>query len=108
MMNNVVIPEITPEINKIKEALQKDLSCNCKFKIPLLHKKCLRVVKSFGIVTEVHLTPKKITVYNGGYIYITVGILFFLPLGIYCLIKMKDNETLRSEVQDIVFRATRK
>lgn len=106
-MSNTIVPEITPEVEALKEALAKQLPASYKIKIPLLNRKCLRIIKSFGIVSEVQLRPKKIVVHNAMPLYSALATLFCLPFGIYLICKMKDGEALRSSVHDIVTRATR-
>ena len=75
---------------------------------PPLNRKCLRIIKSFGIVSEVHLQSDKIIVKNAMPMYAALATLFCLPFGIYLISKMKDGEALRSTVHDIVTRATKK
>ena len=107
-MSNVIVPEITPDVEDFRDALAKQLPVNYKIKIPPLNRKCLRIIKSFGIVTEVHLRPGKIAVSSSVPFYSALATLFCLPFGIYLISKMKDGEALRSSVHDIVARATRK
>jgi len=107
-MSNVIVPEITPDVEALKDALAKQLPVSYKIKIPPLNRKCLRIIKSFGIVTEVQVRPKKIVVHNAMPMYSALATLFCLPFGIYLISKMKDGEALRSSVHDIVTRATRK
>jgi len=107
-MKNVIIPEISPDVKALKAALTEQLPAGCKIKIPPLNRKCLRVIKSFGIVTEVILRRDKILVHNAMPMYAGLATFIFPPFGIYLICKMKDGETLRSTVHDIVACAARK
>lgn len=107
-MRSVVIPEIVPEVNALKDSLAKELSPACRIKVPPLNRKVIRVVKSLGIVSEVHVRPNKIIIHNAVYMYAGLATFIFLPFGIYLISKMKDGEILRETVYDIVLRATRK
>lgn len=106
-MKNVIIPEIAKDADALKEELSRQLPAGYKIKIPPLNRKCLRVVKSLGIVTEVHLRSDKIVVHNAVPMYAAFATLCCLPFGIYLISKMKEGAALRSEVHGIVTRATR-
>lgn len=107
-MKNVIIPEIVPDVEALRDSLAKELSPACRIKIPPLNRKAIRVVKSLGIVSEVHVRPNKIIIHNTVYTYAGLATFFFLPFGIYLISKMKDGEALRASVHDIILRATRK
>jgi hypothetical protein len=106
-MKNVIIPEILPDVEALKDTLAKQLPANYKIKIPPLNRRCLCVIKSLGIVTEVSLRREKIVVHNAMPMYAGLATFICLPFGIYLICKMKDGETLRSTVHDIVARATK-
>jgi hypothetical protein len=107
MSKNIIIPEITLEMAQLRDILAKEMPAGCKFKIPPLNRKCLRVAKSFCIATEVHLRKNKIVVTNPLPGFMGIYMVLFLPLGIYATFKMKESEAQRSAVHDIIFRATR-
>lgn len=107
-MNNIIIPETILDVITLKETLSKQLPAGYKYKTPLLNRKCLRVIKSFGIVTEVIVQRNKIIVQNAMPLYTALATLFCLPYGIYLISKMKDGAALRATVHDIVTSATRK
>jgi hypothetical protein len=107
-MNNIIIPETVPDIDALKNELARQLPADCKIKVPLLNRKCIRVVKSLGIVSEVRVQPKKIMVSNAMPVYLALSIIIFMPFAIYLMFKMKDGEALRSSVYDIVASATSK
>jgi hypothetical protein len=107
-MKNVIIPEIATDVEALREALAKHLPSGYKIKIPPLNRKCMRIVKSFGIVAEVYLRPDKIVVHNAMPLYAALATLFCLPFGLYLICKMKEGEMLRSSVHEIVASATRK
>jgi hypothetical protein len=92
----------------LREALVKQLPSGYKIKIPPLNRKCMRIIKSFGIVAEVNLRPDKIVVHNAMPLYAALATLFCLPFGLYLICKMKDGEMLRSSVHEIVTSATKK
>lgn len=101
-MSNVIVPEITPDVETLKDTLVRQLPAGCKISIPPLNRKCLRIVKSLGIVSEVHLRPSKIVVHNATPMYAALATLFCLPFGIYLITRMKDGEALRSSIHNIV------
>ena len=107
-MNKEIIPEITTEVNVLKEVLNRELPAGCKIKIPPFNRKCLRVIKSFCIVSEVHVRPGKILTHSAVPLYAALATLFCLPFGIYLIFKMKEGEAFRSSVHDIILRATRR
>jgi hypothetical protein len=102
-----IVPEIAPDIQALKEVLTRELPAGCKVKIPPLNRKCLRVAKSFFVATDVLVRKNKIIVTNPVPMLMGVYIVICLPLAIYAMFKLKENEALRSTVQDILFRATR-
>lgn len=108
MSKNVIIPEITIEMEQLKDIFAKEMPAGYKFKIPPLNRKCLRVAKSFCIATEVHLRKSKIVVTNPLPGIMGIYMVLFLPLGIYAMFKLKESEAQRSTVHDILFCATRK
>jgi len=107
-VNNVIIPEIIPDIKDLKSILVKELPPSCKVWVPLLNRKAIGIYKPFALLSEVHLKSNKITVVNTMPLYIGVALLFCLPFAIYLMIKTKDGEALRASVHEIVLRATRK
>ncbi len=107
-MNSMIIPEIVPDVTTLRDILARELPPGSKIKIPPLNRKVISVAKSFGIVSEVRIRPDKIIVCNTMPTFLGLAIFFCLPFGIYLLCKMKDGETLRSTVHDVVWRATRK
>jgi len=107
-MSNHIVPEISLDVEALKDALVRQLPAGYKIKIPPLNRKCLRIVKSFGIVSEVTLRPDKITVHNAMPVYAALATLFCLPFGIYLIAKKKDGEALTSSVHDIIVRTTKK
>lgn len=107
-MADVIIPEIFPEVCILKDALVRDLPPGCRISISPLNRKTIRIVKSLGIVSEIHVHPNDITVRNAMPLYLGLAVLLCLPFAIYLLCKMKDGESLRSSVHDIVWRATRR
>lgn len=107
-MSNYIVPEISLDVEALKDALVRQLPAGYKIKIPPLNRKCLRIIKSFGIVSEVSLSPDKIIVHNAMPMYAALATLFCLPFGIYLIAKMKDGEALRSSVHDIITRTTKK
>ncbi len=107
-MANVIVPEVFPEVSILKDALVRELPPGCRVRIPPLNRKTIRVVKSLGVVSEVHMHPNDITVRNAMPVYLALALIICLPFGIYLICKMKDGEALRSSVHDIVWRATRR
>lgn len=105
-MKNVIIPEIGKDADALKEELSRQLPAGYKIKTPPLNRKCLRVVKSLGIVTEVHLRSDRIVVHNATPMYAAFATLCCVPLGLYLILKMKDSAALRTQVHGIVERAT--
>lgn len=105
-MNYVIIPEIAQDVNVLEKELSRQLPAGYKIKMPPLNRKCLRVVKSLGIVTEVHLRSDKIVVHNATPMYAAFATLCCVPLGLYLILKMKDSAALRSQVHGIVERVT--
>lgn len=107
-MSTNIVPEINIDIESLKDTLARQLPAGYKIKIPPLNRKCLRIVKSFGIVTEVNLNKDKIIVHNAMPMYAALATLFCLPFGIYLIARMKDGEALRSSVHDIIVYTTKK
>jgi len=108
-MNNEIIPEVTPDMETLKNALAKELPAGHKIKIPPLNRKVQRVIKSFGVETVVIVKKsEKVLIQNRYPMMIGLYIFLFLPLGIYLMFKKKESERLESSVHDIVFRATRR
>ena len=107
-MSNQIVPEIIPDIGKLKDLLAKELPVKCKFKTPLLNRNNLRIIKSLGVEASITVHPKKVVVQNVIYLYIAVSVVLFWPIAVYFLFKTKDAAAFRSSVHDIVFRATRK
>jgi hypothetical protein len=103
-----IIPEIAPDINRLKDILAMELP-ECKFRIkrPPLYRNGLIINKSFNILTEVVVQPKKITVRNATTDLIIILFLFCVPYAIYLMFKRKESEAFRSKVYEIVLRATR-
>lgn len=105
-MGNAIIPEIAKDVDSLREELARQLPDGYKIKIPPLNRNCLRVVKSLGIVTEIHLRSDKIVVHNAMPMYAALATLCCLPFGLYLILKMKDGAALRSQVHGIVERTT--
>jgi hypothetical protein len=105
-MRNVIISEIVPDVNMLKDSLAKELPSAYKTKTPSLNRKAIRVVKSLRIVSEVHVRSNKIIIHNAMPLYLALATLFCLPSAFYLLCKFKDGESLRTSVHDIVLRAT--
>ena len=103
-----IIPEITLEMEQLKDIVAKEMPAGYTIKIPPLNRKRLRVAKSFWITTEVHMRKNKIVVTNLLPAIMGFCMVLFLPLGIYAMFKLNESEAQRSTVHDILFRATRK
>jgi hypothetical protein len=106
-MSDKIVPEIPVDLAKLREILTKEISPGWKLK-KTLNGRCLRVVKSFGVATEVYVRKNTIIAQNTIQTYIVVSIILFWPAAIYFFFKTKEAAALRSSVHDILFRATRK
>jgi len=105
-MNNVIIPEIIPDVKNLKAILQRELPPGCIVWIPLLKRKTITIYKPFILFSEVYIKKDKIIVANTMAFYFVIALFFCIPLIFYLLFKMKDGDAFSSTVHKIVLRAT--